>query len=268
MKREAPFVLYQIARFGMLTMSQLIELCEGRCRRTAIYDCILILGKAGYIERLAPIFFPKGIYRITPKGFCEALGRSNEFSRTPKSASIVHSVRVTDTLLELSRYENITGFATEFEIPTDEWSDFSRTKIPDGIIQVSRSAQQYELAVEVECEPKTWARCQEFVSKYRDVFEHRALCSGVILVCDLEHIYQKYLKVMREMGDSIAKRFLIVRGPDLPTLNPAIYGAPRMQRGHLADKSREHFTDGIQYMPIKSIEGPKKVKVLPPQTGG
>ena len=267
MRREAPFVLYQIARFGILTIAQVRELCAGRCKRTAVYECLKSLAKAEYIERLAPAHFPNGIYRITSLGFDEAMGRSNEYAQKVRGASIPHTVRVTDTLLELSRYEYVSGFATEFEVPADELFDFSRKKIPDAIIQITRGDRKFELAVEVECQQKTWIRSEEFLSKYREVFEHRALCSGVIILCDLNQSYERYQKILSEGDKAFSKRFLLLQGPELPVLSSALYGV-RTIRGNTANKARTSSVEGIQYLPVKSINDLETTGSLPPNNEG
>ena len=251
MRASSPYLLYQIARFGSLTIREVRALCEGMYARTDIYAALKALREAKLIVRLAHPNVDSPVYQPTPDGVKSTLGETQDRTRPARVSDMVHSLRVAQTLIALSRYENVTGFASEFEVPLEQWQQFSRTKVPDGVIQVTRGDLIYELAVEIEVTPKTWARSEDFLFKYEDAFAHQAGCSGVILVCDEEDIFNRYQTLLKKKGEQLSKRFLIIRGPSVPPLNPNLYGEPRKIAGFCANQRRTSFSDGIRYLPMK-----------------
>jgi hypothetical protein len=251
MKTCTPYLLYQIARFGSLTMREIAQLTEERFGRTNVYDGLKAMLHSKLIVRLAYSNASSTVYQATDSGRSASLGQALDHTRSGRVADVTHSIRAAQTLIALSRYEYVTGFGTEFEIPLEQWREFSRSKVPDGVIQVTRDNLSYELAVEVEVTPKTWTRSEDFVTKYQEAFDQKARCSGVILVCDEQDIFDRYQTLLQKKGESIAKRFLVIRGPELPALNRRLYGEVRKKPGFCADKRRASSGGENQYLPMK-----------------
>lgn len=268
MKAASPYLLYQIARFGSLTIREIRALCEGIHAKTNIYAALKALVEAKLIVRLAHPNVDSPVYQPTPAGVRSTLGETQDHTRPARASDADHSLRVAQTLIALSRYENTTGFATEYEAPLEQWRQFSRSKVPDGAIQVTRGDLIYELAVEVEVTPKNWAKSEDFLNKYEDAFAHDASCSGVILVCDEDDILNHYQTLLKRKGEQLSKRFLVIRGPEVPTLNPSLYGEPWKIPGICANQRRASFSDGIRYLPIKFMSREKNAAHLPPDNRG
>ena len=265
MRAISPYVLHQIARFGFLTIRELLELTEGKCGRSELYESLRAMIRSKLIARLTYSNTDSPVYQATEIGVVATLGETSDHPRAARSADVIHSLRVAQTLIALSRYEFITGFGTEFEIPLETWREFAHSKVPDGLVQVSRGELNFELAVEVEVTPKSRSRSQEFVNKYQDAFTKGALCSGVILVCDEPDIFDRYRSLLQGKGESLTSRFLVLQGPGLPPLNSRLYGESGKSPGFCADQRRTSFGDEIKYLPVKSRSPEFLATRLPPE---
>jgi hypothetical protein len=251
MKPHSPYILYQIARFGALTIHELQIVCQGACSRSGLYRSLEGLLRSKLIRRIPIETARSPVYMATEAGIRATLGNGRDPARFAAHADHNHTLRVAKTLLALARHENVTGICSEFELSVEEIRDFSGTKIPDGLIQVTRGNLIYELAIEVEVTPKAYSRSQEFLEKYKNAFEKGVICSGVFVICDEENIYDRYRGQLEQMGQSVAERFLILQGPDLPTINPLLYGQPEKHVGFCCEKRRTSFQGGIRYFPMK-----------------
>ena len=65
-------------------------------------------------------------------------GSPGDYARTIREKFLKHTLRVADALIALARFDHVSGFATEFEVHLEDWKAFSCSKIPDGLIQITR----------------------------------------------------------------------------------------------------------------------------------
>ena len=268
MRVHTPYLLYQVARFGALRSTEIEALCEGRCGKSVMYENIGELLHCRYIERFCHPEISRTAYRATRSGIKAAFGLDSDELPKFRDLDTKHALRVAQTLINLARFENVSGIATELELPRDSLQAFSHSKIPDGIIQVTRGGATYEIAIEVEATPKTAQRCEEFLDKYQQAFLRSAYCSGVIVVCDANDIYERYSNHLEKRDESVRSRVLLVRGPGLESLNPTVYGPPRKKPGKCGELRRSHFGHAISYFPIVSTKPDQKPSAEPPQRGG
>ena len=170
--------------------------------------------------------------------------------------------------MDLACYENVTGFAREFEISPDEWRDFSGSKVPDGVIRITREGLSYELAIEVETSRKNWNRTDQFFEKYREAFSRGAICSGVIVVCDSTGMAGRFSDKLKKFDREVAERFLVIMGSDLCQLNPKLYGEFKLYPGFTPENARTVFGGLVQYSPMKSARTLERAVLYPPDRGG
>jgi hypothetical protein len=206
-------------------------------------------------------------YRITRDGFDAVFGKESGCIRTPAEKKLNHTLQVAEAVIELSRYESVSGFATEFELSKEHLQLFSYSKAPDAIIQLTRDGHRYEVALEVELHPKSDSRVDDFLSKYQKAFEQGALCRGVILVCHRQGAFVQFRNALEKGPSSLSDRFLIIHGPTLPRLNSEVYGERRKHPGICAEKERTISGGGFQYLPIKSASDHFVAGSIPTQSG-
>jgi hypothetical protein len=268
MSTNSEYIRYQLARFGVLRTQEIEALCESRCRQNRVYTVTRELIQLRHIERFCHPGIFRTAFRITSSGARAALGHETEALPKFREKDAHHALRVAQTLISLSRFENVTGFATELELPRETLREFSRSKIPDGIIQLSRNGASYEVAVEVEVTPKTDQRCIEFLDKYQETFIRSPHCSGLIVVCDANDIHERYSTLLEKREKAVRDRVLLVRGPGLESLNPAIYGTPDKNPAICGGLRRSHFGRTVTYFPFISIKEGQKLGSVPPHKGG
>ncbi|MGK5083425.1 hypothetical protein WDW37_08960 [Bdellovibrionota bacterium FG-1] len=268
MRIHTTYLLYQVSRFGVLRTTELESLCADKCGKTILYANLKELIQHRYIERFCHPEIYRTAYRATPIGVKSAFGRDSVELPRFRDLESKHALRVAQTLINLARFENVSGFATALELPDESMRKFSHPKVPDGIIQLSRGNASYEVAIEVEVTPKTNQRCDDFLDKYQEAFLHSSYCSGVIVVCDANDIYDRYSTHLEKRDESFKDRVLLIRGPGLESLNPVIYGTPRNNPGKCGELRRSHFGAVISYFPIVSANRDQKADSVPPQNGG
>lgn len=268
MKIHTPYLLYQVARFGALRFSEIESLCEGKCSKSVLYENIAELIQHRYVERFCHPDIYRAAYRTTQIGFQAALGNYSVAQPKIRELDLKHTLRVAQILINLARFDHVSGIATEQELARESLREFSHSKIPDGIIQVSREGASYEIAIEVEVTPKASSRYDEFLDKYAEVFRRSPYCSGVIVICDSSDIYARYVNLLAKRDEPFRDRVLLVQGPGLESLNPEVYGYPRKSPGKCAEKRRSHSGGTISYFPIESTKRDLKNGSLPPHRVG
>ena len=112
MKKYGPYLLYQIARFGALSVPQMIEVCQGRCARSSLYRALDELTSGRFVY---PILNPASktrAYYATKEGCEYVFGKSAKSSTAIKAAEVDHTIICAEVLLELCRRENVTASAS------------------------------------------------------------------------------------------------------------------------------------------------------------
>lgn len=252
MKSYAPYLLYQVARFGALTVPQILQVCEGKCRRSSLYRALGELVDGDFVY---PILNPASrtrAYYATPDGRQQVFGTEQPLTAGVKPAELDHTITCADVLMKLCKFENVTGVATHFELSQEDFKRFCHERIPDGIIQLTQEGQSYELAVEVETSNRNASRVEQVLSHYWDTFRKGYECSGLLLIAVTRPIATMYRTALAQMPEEFQNRVRLLEGTDLQGLNQEAFGSPTANLSRCLDLARTSFHDEIKYSSTKS----------------
>lgn len=224
MKNVASFLMIQLARFGALTIPQMLLLCSGLCSRATLYRTLQKLAEYDLILRAAHPKKDLITYVATHELIKTVYGKNAPEIPELRIGDLCHTVAVAQTLIAASRFANVTGIATERELGEDEIKTFCFNRRPDGIIQISREGRSYELAVEVETSLKSEARAKDILDNYERTFDRAMLCAGTIIVAIPPAALTKYREHIEKKSEGFQRRVRIVASPELIELDPKVYG--------------------------------------------
>jgi hypothetical protein len=180
MKSYAPYLLYQVSRFGALTVNQMLRICEGKCGRSSLYRALGELVDGGFVYPIMNPATRTRAYYSTLNGRRYVFGREQGLTPGVRSPELDHTILSAETLLQLSHYEKVTGISTHFEISHEDIKRFCYERIPDGIIQLNQDDHRFELAIEVESSARNATRVTEVLERYWETFRRGYECSGLL----------------------------------------------------------------------------------------
>lgn len=224
MRKNNKFLSKQIARFGAMTIRQMETVCLGKCTRATIYRMLDDLLELKLIKRMPHTGRAEAIFSPRPNLIQEIYKDEIKTHTGINEINIHHAIDVTNTLLTLSRYTFVTGIATEYEINSNDMRKFCHSRIPDGIIQITKDGISVELAVEVERTQRSDTRIQEVVDRYKETFIKNMPCTGLIVVTGNQAIHESYKNKILELPDEFQKMCLVVTSEGLTTLNQKHFG--------------------------------------------
>lgn len=266
-QNQNAYLLHQLTRFQALTVSQMMRLCAGRCKKTALYKSLRALQNRGLAVRVTHPTKPVIAYTPTPEAYPLVYGDLNVPYTNLKLLELQHTLLCSETLISLSHYANVTGIATEHELEREALQNFCSLRAPDGIIEITRGDLVYELAIEVEASPKALDRVQAIVTAYEKTFQNKMSCAGVIIVAGTPDIFERYRSTIEKCPQDIARKILLTSDSTLQTLNQEKYGALKNAPGISTEKLRTHFAGRTMYVPIKSSSYNFYNEPVPPQLG-
>lgn len=252
MKEHTPFLAHQIARFGTLTIRQMRTICHGQCSRATLYRTLGQFIQSKYVIRLTHQMKPLIGYAATPKLFELIYGQKHERHTGVRIRELEHTVACAEAMITLSRYSGVTGIATEQEWTPDEIKLFCRSRIPDGIIQVTQGDLSYELAVEVETTLKSELETAYVLERYQQTLLRNMPCVGVLIVAGNRGVFRKYERKLAELPSDIQERVLLVRTEGLRTLNSTYYGALGEYPGEVLSRRRTVSQNEGTYISMKT----------------
>ena len=252
MKTYAPYLLYQIARFGALKVPQMMQICEGKCSRSAIYRTLDVLCEGDYVYPLTCPASRIRAYYATKEGREFTFGDDHAVTTGVRTKELKHTGLCTDILLDLCRYENVTGISTHFEMSADEIRQFCHERIPDGIFRLTQEGRHYEMALEVESTVRNSTRVADVLARYWQTFKYGMPCTGLLVVAMDKTIYGMYTKAIQAMPPEFQSRVRLVLGMDLEGLPPEAYGQKTAAIQRCLQLSRTLSQEEITYTPVKS----------------
>jgi hypothetical protein len=268
MKKHVPFLLHQIARFGVLTVPQMKYLCMHRCKQSSLYASLRELLRSKHVTRVSHPMGTQIGYSATMQTYAELYGPDHHRASGARIADLSHAISCAEAMIQLCRYAHVTGIATEYEISSPDLSNFSLKSVPDGIVQISSGEHSFEIAVEVESTRKTESRIDNLIKAYTQTFSRKMICKALLIVATDPVIFGVYQKKIPELPQDIEKKILLMNADALDKLSSERFGSHLSEPGMCLEKQRSHYTDHVQYFPIKSIfkalERPLKA---PPMNG-
>jgi hypothetical protein len=244
-----PYLLYQWARFGALSIPQALHLAEGKCRRSSLYRELKRLVRRDLIYPLLnPATNTRGYY-ATPEGRREVFGDVEPMIPGVKTPELDHSLEVSQVLIDLCRFENVTGIIGPYELSATGWRAFARDRFPDGAFRLTQDGQHYEIAVEVESTVRSGDRIEKILENYREAF--KTPCSGVLFVTSGVTNRNRYMKAIAQMPEDFQKRVRVTQGVGSEHLAAEAYGALRTSSDKIWDLTRTESMDGFTYSPSR-----------------
>lgn len=252
MKTHWPFLLHQITRFGAVTVPQLYELSSPRFKKSTLYNAMKRLKEQELIARIIHPTRDVLAYTANPSAYPLVYGDSDISYRRQKLLDLDHSIQCTQTLIELAHYEFVTGIAAENELTPEGLRHFTFSRIPDGIVEITRNQHQYWLAVEVETSLKSPLRIKEVLQRYQETFEMNLKCSAVILVATKSAIYTRYQRAIEGLPQAVAAKVLLCENPKALRLNEKYFGIRRNHIGNALEFAWNGSNTEFGFIPMKS----------------
>lgn len=262
MKTCAPFLMHQLARFGALTTRQMLMLCQGQAKKSAVYATLRELVDLGLAEGVRhPRVFKLG-FRSTRKTYAAVYGEDHFRSSGAREKDLLHALLCSEALIQLCSYSNVSGIATEYEMDPTELASFSLKKTPDAVVQLTQGDARFELAVEVEASTKNNHDTDRLLSAYEQTLTRRMLCRGLLLIATEPGIQKKYLERVHAMPKEVESRILVVRDTELNSLDEEFFGARRSAPYTCLESRRSSSAGVAEYLPVvsRSIGGTRPFK--------
>lgn len=239
-------------------MKQLLQLCgKIRCQRSLYLD-VQKLARSGYLTRVSHPERFQIVLMATEMASAMVYSPKYVRPRKPRLKDLNHMLGCASLMFELTRYSNVTGIATEFELTPGEVKDFSLARTPDGIVQVTGPDGIYELAVEYEAYQKDASRVAKILETYEAVFKGGAQCAGLIIIAEPGAAFEQYKKILTSKTEGFRQRVILKMPNEISNLNPSFFGT-LLPRGSNAcantlQKARLSCIEGISYSPLISVE--------------
>jgi hypothetical protein len=253
MKSVAPIVLNRLAKFRVLTIPQLLILCNGVCKKTALYKALDRLKDNDLAYRICHQKETLYAYTASEQLLSQVYEDFAEQIMDLRIRDLKHTVMCSEVMISLARRERITGIALEHELSTDAVNKFCYSRRPDGIIRLNQGDQSIELAVEIERSFRTIAETKKILDHYNHTLQNRMLCTGVILVAPNAGVFNRYRECITELPETTRKRIILCASTKLTELKSDIFGAETKHAEKVAELVRKEFASGIEYVPMKSV---------------
>lgn len=252
MKNYAPYLMFQIARFGALTVPQMQKLCQGKCRRSSLYRALSELEKGDYVYPLLNPASRTRAYYATKEGREYVFGEEVTCATGIRTQDLDHTLQCAEILMSLCHFENVTGVSTPFEMSPPEIRSFCHERVPDGVFRLTQGGRNYELALELESSVRNRGRIAETLNRYWQTFKYGMPCTGVLIVAMDNTIFNMYTKAIAAMPDEFQTRVRLLNGPSLGELSTEAYGSRLESASTAWDLTRTTSMDEIVYSPNKT----------------
>ena len=248
----APYLLYQVARFGALTFPQMQQICHGKCKRSALYTTIASLKKARLLSKIENDASGTRAYFATKEGRSFVFGPHFPAPSGIRASELDHTIGAAQVIMDLSQYENVTGIAMPFEMRPEELSKFCYNRVPDGILRLTQGDQNFELAVELETSVKATDGVRSVLERYWQSVRRGMECYGVLIVATSPQILQRYTHALKQMPAEFSERVKLLEGIGLNGINPQAFGEKNKAIPRVLELTRTESMDEITYTSVKS----------------
>jgi hypothetical protein len=252
MRNYAPFLLYQVARFGALTIPQMLAICDGKCKKSALYVSVKELVDAKLLLPILNGATRTRAYYATKEGRRTVLGSDFPAPSGIRASELDHTVGAAQVLLELCRYENVTGIAAPYEMRPEEIARFCYERVPDGIVRLTQDGDDFELAVELETSVKATDNVQSVLDRYWQTIRRQMECYGVLIVGTSPEILRRYTHALSKMPPEFGERVKLLGDIGLKDINPKAFGQKTKAISDVVEITRTSSTGEIRYSPVKS----------------
>lgn len=238
------YLLRVITKIGSASSKQLQEICKPVMSRSVLYYHLKGLVGLRLVERVTHPNELKFAYRATDEAFANfyEFDEKSGFGR-PRACELSHTLSVTEAIITLSKYQNVTGYTPEHALCPSRLREATGYRRPDAIIELTNTHGVYSLAVEVENSLKSKKRIQGILEAYEHCFEADRECVGVIIICEKKTVLDCYLEHLGKMDEEFRKRVLLLEPKGLLTLRESIYGAFGTRVGKIWDLGRTKSTE-------------------------
>jgi hypothetical protein len=248
MRKHNQFLSRQIARFGAMTIPQMEFACSDKCGKATVYRMIDDLLEQGLIKRMPHIGKAGSLFSPRPALYRETYGDEIKTSTGLNEVNILHTIEVTQVLLNLSRYAFVSGIATEYEISSSDLSKFCHSRTPDGIIQITKESGSFELAVEVERTRRSDSRIEDVIEKYKYTLMKDMPCAGLLVVVQDQALFDVYQLKISKLPIEIAERLLVVTHDGLLNLKQEHFGEFGKGPNSSLEKTAKYLQGQIQFV--------------------
>ena len=224
MKKNLYFLSHQIARFGALTVPQMLNACSGKCSQATLYRMLDDLLRERLVKRIFLGEQAKHLFAARPSLYELVYGEEHQRSTGVSEYNSPHASLVAETILKLCRYSFVSGVATEYEITPNEAKSFCYSRVPDGIVQIVSPTQSFALAIEMERSRKDVRRIEVLLENYRQTFLRQMPCEGLLIVASNPTIAENYQTRISKMPTDIESRMVVTTPQGLSTLNQKYFG--------------------------------------------
>ena len=252
MKSYGPYLLFQIARFGALTVPQMLHLCQGKCKRSSLYRALDELVDGGFVYPILNAATRTRGYYATLDGRRFVFGKSHPLTTGVKAYELDHTIKTADILLKLSQYSNVTGIATHFELNPEDIKRFCHNRIPDGILRLTQNGQHFELAVEVEASIKDTPRVKDVLESYHQSVKRGLECKGVLIVTMDSKVHSSYTKAIESLPSEFQPKVKLLFGKELSGIRTEAFGELSNGVPSSWELIRTSSQAGTEYASIKS----------------
>lgn len=246
------FLLFVLARFRVLSVSQMVRICNGRAAQPTVYRAIKKLRERGLVMRVSHPMEPMICYTPTEEGHALVYREQDVEFPAFKLRELSHIAACATVFMALARRVNVTGFALEHELSTKAIDRFCHSRIPDGIVEVAMGTSRVELAIEVEISRKPTDEIQSIISNYRKTFEFEMPCGAVLIVAPNKGVFDRYKAETENLSQEIESRVVLIPDLELSTLNASIYGSDENRFRKSLEKLRAYYQGRAEYVPILS----------------
>ncbi len=252
MKKYAPYLLYQVGRFGALNARQMLRICDGKCKRSSLYRTINELLKDKSLYHILNRSSGVSGYYLSKEAREFVFGADHKTNYGARACDLDHTFLCADILMELCRYQNVTGIASPFELSPEDLARFCHDRTPDGLFRLTQDGQHFEMALEVERIQKDATRVRAILERYWQTFKYGMECKGLLIVAMSATIHGMYTDLIREMPEEFQNRVRVVEGVGLLGLRAEAYGERTSGIHRCLDLNRTKFHDDVTYSPVKT----------------
>jgi hypothetical protein len=213
-------------KFGLLSLTQVGRLFEGRLKRRGVYYCLAQLVKEKKIIWMRGLKKGDSIYMITKHAF----GGLHDQYISPKQSfcfsRLAHRLACNEVALACYGREYVSGLIMEHELYYENNVPKIYGRRPDGFITISRPERiPIDVAIEVETTQRNRSRIESVIQIYVNSFvRHPDLVSGVIIIAVTPVIANAYRQAIQKFASSHPKRFVVSERLDVTDVQETILG--------------------------------------------
>ena len=162
-------ILSSLSRFGILSSHQIGELFFKNIRHTTMMRRLRMLEKENFIVRAKGLPDSMSAWYLGRKG-ARAISCEEPVRYTNQNI-ILHEVNLSEVRLTLESiglgndFTSETELRRQYEWRRDDPANATRV-IPDGIFVAGKNGKSFVVALEIEIQPKNWARLNKIFTEY------------------------------------------------------------------------------------------------------